>query len=129
MFAIYQEHQREYLAGMMHAIIDKPQSDGMIERLVGTGMKTPPDVGVGMLVADMFGANRTPALKKIDCPTLIIAAAKSGELTRQQAAANQIPHARFEKVEDAAHAVFLDQTDHFNELVTSFAAKLATNHN
>lgn len=129
MFAIYQEHQREYVAGMMHAIIDKPQSDGMIERLVGTGMKTPPDVGVGMLVADMFGANRTPTLKKIDCPTLIIAAAKSGELTRQQAAANQIPHARFEKVEDAAHAVFLDQPDHFNELVTSFAAKLATNHN
>ena len=129
MFAIYQEHQREYLAGMMHAIINKPQSDAMIERLVGTGMKTPPDVGVGMLVADMFGANRTPALKKIDCPTLIIAAAKSGELTRQQAAANQIPHARFEKVEDAAHAVFLDQPDHFNELVTSFAAKLATNHN
>src|SRR5215471_7207344 len=126
MFAIYQEHQREYLAGMMHAIINKPQSDGMIERLVGTGMKTPPDVGVGMLVADMFGANRTPALKKIDCPTLIIAAAKSGELTRQQAAANQIPHAHFEKVEDAAHAVFLDQPDRFSDLVTSFAAKLAT---
>jgi len=126
MFAIYQEHQREYLAGMMHAIINKPQSDGMIELLVSTGMKTPPDVGVGMLVADMFGANRTPALKKIDCPTLIIASAKSDELARQQAAANQISHARFEKVEDSAHAVFLDQPDRFSELVTSFVAALAT---
>jgi non-heme chloroperoxidase len=125
MFAIYQAHQREYLAGMMHAIISKPQGDAIIEQLVGTGMKTPPDVGVGMLVADMFGVNRTPALKKIECPTLIIASAKSDELSRQQSAANQIPHARFEKVEGAAHALFVDQPDRFDELLKSFLASLA----
>jgi microsomal epoxide hydrolase len=127
MFAVYQAHQKEYLGGMMRAIISKPQSDGVIERLVSTGMKTPTDIGVAMLVADMFGVNRTPALKKIDCPTLIIASAKSDELARQEAGANQIPHARFEKVKDAAHAVFVDQPDRFDELVTSFVAKLGTN--
>ena len=127
MFSVYQAHQQEYLAGMMRAIISKPQGDGVIERLVSTGMKTPPDIGVAMLVADMFGVNRTPALKKIDCPTLVIASAKSDELARQQAAANQIPHARFEKVEDASHAVFVDQPDRFDELVRAFGAKLATN--
>jgi pimeloyl-ACP methyl ester carboxylesterase len=127
MFAIYQAHQREYLDGMMRAIISKPPSDGAIEGLVSTGMKTPTDIGVGMLVADMFGVNRTSALKKIDCPTLIVASAKSDELGRQQAAANQIPHARFEKVDDTAHAVFIDQPDRFNELLKSFIAKLATN--
>ena len=126
MFAVYQAHQREYLGGMMRAIISKPPNDAAIEGLVGTGMKTPPDIGVGMLVADMFGVNRTSALKKIDCPTLIIASAKSDELARQQTAANQIPHARFEKVEDAAHAVFVDQPDRFAELLTDFVAKLAT---
>src|SRR5215475_15077148 len=113
MFAVYQAHQNEYLHGMMGAIISKPQSNDAIERLVTTGMKTPPDVGIAMLVADMFGANRTPALKKIDCPTLIIASAKSDELARQQAAANQISHAHFEKVEDSAHAVFVDQPERF----------------
>jgi non-heme chloroperoxidase len=97
-----------------------------MERLVSTGMKTPPDIGVGMLVADMFGVNRTPALKKIECPTLIIASAKSFELSRQQAAANQIPHARFEKVDDTAHAVFIDQPERFDELLSSFVASLAT---
>jgi microsomal epoxide hydrolase len=129
MFAVYQVHQSEYLHGMMGAIISKPQSNDAIERLVSTGMKTPSDVGVAMLIADMFGVNRTPALKKINCQTMIIASAKSGELARQQAAANQIQYGHFEKVEDAAHAVFLDQPDRFNELVTSFVAKLATNHN
>jgi pimeloyl-ACP methyl ester carboxylesterase len=126
-FAVYQAHQNEYLHGMMGAIISKPPSDDAIEQLVSTGMKTPPDIGVGMLVADMFGVNRTPALKKIECPTLIIASTKSFELPRQQAAANQIPHARFEKVDDTAHAVFLDQPNRFDELVRSFVAKLATN--
>jgi len=125
MFAIYQAHQNEYLHGMMQAIISKPPSDDAIEGFVSTGMKTPPDVGVGMLVADMFGVNRTPALKKIDCPTLIIASAKSFELSRQQAAAKQISHARFEKIEDAAHAVFIDQPDRFDELIKGFVANLA----
>jgi non-heme chloroperoxidase len=126
MFAVYQAHQKEYLAGMMRAIISKPQSDGVIEQLVSTGMKTPSDAGVGMLVADMFGVNRTPALKKIECPTLIIASTKSFELPRQQAAANQIPHARFEKIDDAAHAVFVDQPDRFDELLKNFLANVPT---
>jgi non-heme chloroperoxidase len=127
MFAVYQAHQKEYLEGMMHVIISKPQSDDAIDQLVSTGMKTPSDVGVGMLVADMFGVNRTPALKKIECPTLIIASTKSLDLSRQQAAANQIPHARFEKVDNAAHAVFIDQPDRFDELLKSFVASLTTN--
>ncbi len=126
--AVYQAHQKEYLGGMMRAIISKPGGDDAIARLVETGMKTPADIGVAMLIADMFGVNRTPALKKIDCPTLIIASAKSDELARQQAAANQIPHARLEKIEDAAHAVFIDQPDRFDELLKSFVAKLPANN-
>ena len=124
MFAFYQAHQPEYLGGMMKAIISKPQDDDAMNGLVSTGMKTPPDIGVGMLVADMFGVNRTSAVKKIDCPTLIIASAKSDELPRQQAAANQIPRAHFEKVDDCAHAVFLDQPDRFDELLKSFVTTL-----
>jgi pimeloyl-ACP methyl ester carboxylesterase len=124
MFAVYQAHQQEYLGGMMRTIISKPQSDGAIEGLVSTGMKTPPDIGVGMLVADMFGVNRTPALKKIECPTLIIASAKSFELSRQEAGASQIPQARLVKVEDAAHAVFLDQPERFDELLENFVKDL-----
>jgi pimeloyl-ACP methyl ester carboxylesterase len=124
MFAVYQAHQEEYLRGMMGAIISKPQSEGAIDRFVATGMKTPATIGIGMLVADLFGANRTAALKKIDCPTLIIASAKSGELDRQQAGAGQIPHARLEKIEDAAHAVFLDQPARFSELLEKFVKDL-----
>ncbi len=126
MLALYQAHQPEYLRGMMDAIISKPQPDGTIDGLVDTGMKTPPSIGTGMLVADLFGVNRTAALKKIDCPTLIIASAKSDELLRQQAGAGQIPHARFEKIEDDAHAVFFDQPVRFAELLEKFVKDLTT---
>src|SRR5882724_5635494 len=126
MITVYQAHQREYLRGMMQAIISKPQPPGAIDRLVATGLKTPPTIGVAMLVADLFGVNRTAALKKIDCPTLIIASAKSDELARQQAGASQIPHARLEKIENAAHAVFLDQPVRFHELLEKFVKDLTT---
>jgi len=114
---------------MMGVIISKPQPEGAIDQLVATGMKTPATIGTGMLVADFFGVNRTAALKKIDCPTLVIASAKSDELARQQAGAGQVRAglalpARFEKIEDAAHAVFLDQPARFNELLEKFVKDL-----
>ena len=124
-FATYQAHQQEYLANMMRAIVSKPRSNDAVEDLVTMGLKTPPDIGVAMRIADSFSVNRTPALKKINCPTLSIASAKSGGLAQQQAQAKQISRAHFEKIEDAAHAVFLDQPDRFNELVMTFVAKLA----
>ena len=123
-FATYQAHQQEYLTSMMRAIVSKPQSNDTIEELVTMGLKTPPDIGVAMRIADSFGVNRMPVLKKIDCPTLIIASAKSAGLAQQQAQAKQISGAHFEKIEDAAHAVFLDQPDRFHELATTFVAKL-----
>jgi len=57
---------------------------------------------------------------------LIVASTKSFELPRQQAAANQIPHAHFEKVDDAAHAVFVDHPDRFEELMKNFVSGLST---
>jgi non-heme chloroperoxidase len=84
-----------------------------------------------MLVADLFGENRSGALAKINCPTLIIASAKTDELARQQTGATQVRaglalHARFEKIEDGAHAVFLDQPERFDELFKKFLKGLTT---
>ena len=58
-------------------------------------------------------------VSSINCPS-----AKSDELARHQAGASQIPHARFEKIEDAAHAVFLDQPVRFDELLEKFVKDL-----
>jgi pimeloyl-ACP methyl ester carboxylesterase len=120
----YVTDQAEYLRGMFGAIISKPQPPGVVDRLIATAMKTPPSTGVAMLVADMFGIDRTPALAKIDCPVLIIASGNSEELAAQSAEAKEIKDARFLEIGDAGHAVFLDQPDRFESALSEFAASL-----
>ena len=77
-----------------------------------------------MLVADMFGADLTPGLAKITVPTLIVASAASPELARQEEMAKAVPGARFERIEDASHAVFIDQPERFEALLEAFIASL-----
>jgi len=123
-FATYVSDQRAYLQGMFGAIISKPQPAGTVERAIATAMKTPPSVGIAMLVADMFGRDRTAALVKMDCPVLIIAAASSSELARQKNEAKVITNARFVEIPDSAHAVFLDQPERFATELADFLKEI-----
>jgi microsomal epoxide hydrolase len=125
LLASYAADQEAYLRGMFGAIISKPQPPGVVDRAIATAMKTPPSIGVAMLVADMFGIDRTPALAKITCPVLIIASSDSDELAEQRAGAKAIRNARFVEIGNAAHAVFLDQPDRFDAALSEFAASLS----
>ena len=118
LFGVYLGSQQNYLRGMFGAIISKPQAPGFIDHAVETGMKTPPSIGMSMLVADMFTVDRRKALEKMDCPVLVIASGSSEELGVQRSEAATIRNARFVQIDDAAHAVFLDQPN-------LFAAELA----
>ena len=124
LFGIYASSQEAYLRGMFGAIISKPQPKALIERAVATGMKTPPSIGLSMLVSDMFTLDRTAALAKMDCPVLIIAAGGSPELDRQREEARLIKNARFVQIDDSAHAVFIDQPDRFAAALADFLATL-----
>ncbi|HEX6660483.1 MAG TPA: alpha/beta hydrolase [Sphingomicrobium sp.] len=119
-FGSYLSDQEAYLRGMFGAIISKPQPPGVVDRAIATGMKTPPSVGMSMLVSDMFTLDRTAALGKMDCPVLIIAAASSFEADRQKAEAKAMRNARFVQIDDSSHAVFLDQPDRFAAELQSF---------
>lgn len=120
LFGSYLSDQEAYLRGMFGAIISKPQPPGAVDRAIAVAMKTPPSVGMAMLVADMFTLDRRAALAKMDCPVLIIAAASSPELDRQKAEAKAIQNARFVQIDDSAHAVFLDQPDRFASELSAF---------
>lgn len=118
--AIYQRHPKEYLRGMMNAIIRSPQARERIDEYVAIGLRTPPDLGVSMLMMDFVAVDRRPALAKFNRPTLVIAAAESGEIDAQRDMAAQIKGARFETIKDAGHAVFLDQPERFHQLLADF---------
>jgi len=120
LFGTYLSNQQAYLRGMFGAIISKPQPPGFIDRAVSTAMKTPPSIGMSMLISDMFTVDRRPALAKMDCPVLIIASGNSPELERQKDEAKAIRNVRFVQIDDAAHAVFIDQPDRFAAALTGF---------
>ena len=124
LFGTYLSDQAAYLRGMFRAIISKPQPTGVIENAIETAMKTPPSIGMSMLVSDMFTIDRTPALAKMDCPVLIIAAGNSFDLQRQKDETKAIKNARFVQIDDSAHAVFIDQPDRFAAALSDFLATL-----
>ncbi|WP_206751918.1 alpha/beta fold hydrolase [Luteimonas cucumeris] len=122
--ALYAAHQRPYLEGMMKAVFKKSMPDEALKRRVDVAMQTPVSAGIAMLVLDLYGADRRPALKKIDRPTLVVAAAASPELAAQRAMAGQIPGATLVSIEDAGHGVFVDQPERFNAVLREFLAKV-----
>lgn len=123
-FALYQRYPRQYLRGMMEAIIRSPAGRGRIDELVDIGMHTPPELGTSMLVMDFLAVDRQQALASFDRPTLVVAASDSDELEGLREMSRKIAGARFETIDGAGHAVFLDQPARFHELLDRFVHSL-----
>ncbi len=121
---IYAAYPREYLEGMMKAIFSKPLSGDELRLRVETAAKTPTSIGIAMLASDMLAVDRRPTLAKFDKPTLIIAASTSSELQEQKDMARRVANGEFVAIDDAGHAVFVDQPERFNDAVAAFLDKL-----
>jgi non-heme chloroperoxidase len=123
-FDYLQKDPQAYVRGMDGFIIRRAMPKAELDALVRRQLETPPAIGEAMLIADLFGADRTPALKRFDKPTLVIASAFSPELDAQKAMAASLPHGRFEAVENAGHAVFVDQPARFDALLDDFLTRI-----
>jgi non-heme chloroperoxidase len=104
----------EYSEALVQSIFSKPHPELDIEHLIEESEKTPPTIGTAMLLMDIFGADRRPALKKINRPALVISSAGSPLLDAQKEMAGEIPGARLVVVEGAGHAVFIDDPEKFD---------------
>jgi non-heme chloroperoxidase len=122
--SLYARHPKEFSEGMLHAIFKKPLPDEYFQKLLKALLQTPTDTGVAMLAMDMFGVDRRPALSKVNKPALVIASAESEELAAQKEMAASIPGAKFLVIEDAAHAVFVDQPEKFDAALAGFLQSL-----
>lgn len=124
LLSLFSASPRRYTEGMIQAVITRPLSPAARNALVDEALKTPTAIGEAMLVADLFTVDRRPALAKIDRPLLVIASPRSSELAQQRAMAARVPHAQFEVVSGAGHAVFVDQPEKFTALLTNFLGRL-----
>jgi pimeloyl-ACP methyl ester carboxylesterase len=117
---VLSDSPRDYTEGMMRAIHSKPLSDSDLDRLVTDALKTPTATGEAMLIADLFGKDRSAAIPKFMVPTLVIASENSAELAQQVDLAKQLPNGRIVVVPGAGHAVFADQPERFESAVRDF---------
>jgi pimeloyl-ACP methyl ester carboxylesterase len=122
--SILSDSPRDYTEGMMHAIISKPLSEAAFNGLVAEALKTPTATSTAMLIADLYGKDRSAAIGKFTVPTLVIASGSSDELSEQRELASRLPNGRIEVVDQAAHAVFVDQPERFYRLVRDFLEHL-----
>ena len=101
-----------YSAGMVRSIFLHPPAD--LDAVIAQAQRTPQAVGAAMLVSDIFGADRRPALQQIDRPALVIASANSPLLDAQKEMAAAIHGAVFTVLPNTHHAVFVDDPQAFD---------------
>ncbi len=120
LLGIFNAYPAAYAEGMIEAIISRPLDPETKERLIAGILETPNAIASAALVADLFTADRTDAIAKLDRPTLVVASAKSSELDDMRKMAEDLPNGRIEIIDDAAHAVFIDQPDRFAVILKRF---------
>jgi non-heme chloroperoxidase len=110
--------RREAADEFVRSMFRRPQSDEYLARLVDASLRTPANSAFTLGAASTLTDNRA-ALAKIDRPTLIVAAA--GPLIEAfRDMQRRIRGSRLVVVQDAGHALFVDEADQFNRLLEDF---------
>jgi non-heme chloroperoxidase len=122
--AIYAKYPDEYIAGMLDASLVRKLAPEEKARQVALRRKTPTSTGITMLLTDVLTNDRRAVAAKITVPTLVIAAAGSGELAAQRQLAAQIAGAKLRVIDNAGHAVFLDQPVEFAQALEDFLGSI-----
>lgn len=109
----YVNNPSEYSERLVRGMFKKPPPDLDIEAAIAHARKTPSTIGLTMIIMDIFGTDRRPALAKIDRPTLVIGSAESPLADAQRKMAAAIPGADLVMIEGVGHAVFVDEPEIF----------------
>jgi microsomal epoxide hydrolase len=100
----------------------KKQAEEYLQRVMKASMAEPTDSAVAMAFAG-FTTDNSPALSKIDKPTVIAVASKELMPTFQDMQ-KHIPGSKIETFDDAGHALFVDDAEKFNILLEEFITTL-----
>jgi microsomal epoxide hydrolase len=95
------------------------------QRIISVNLKTPTAVAIA-LQADAVEFDYRAGLQKLNRPLMF---ASQGDTTTTQAriVLDEVPAARVELFPGSGHALFLDDPERFNELLTDFIGSLPKN--
>lgn len=118
----YANQPAAYSASIVRSIFKQPHPAAEIDAVIAQAQHTPPAIGTTMLVSDIFGVDRRPALQKIDRPAWVIASANSPLLDAQKETAATIRGAHLVIVPNVGHAVFVDDPATFDKALGELLA-------
>jgi non-heme chloroperoxidase len=119
-FAATLDHDRpKATAAFVRSMFSTPKSEQYLSRLAEASMLTPTNSAIALFVGDFASDNRG-ALAKIDKPTLVVVAAGSPWMPLFEDLHKRIAGSQFEIMENAGHALFVDQPARFNDLLRKF---------
>ena len=121
LLALYRSSPLDYQRGMMSFIIGDPARAELRERLARRGLKTPTTIGADMLVADLYGADRSNV--RFSRPLLVLIAGRNPDPAPLKAWAES-NHANVKVVANASHALFVDQPEQFVRAIKDFEAQV-----
>ncbi len=113
----FQDDRKKATEQYVRSLFKGRQPETTITDLVEGGLKTPIGAAVS-LYFDIFTGDRSPALKHVAVPNLIIATADTraiGEFMK-----SQTQRSNLEVIEEAGSAVFLNKPQAFNQALESF---------
>jgi len=117
-----QTNREKFASEFVRGMYKKPQSEEYLQRVIKASLQTPTDSAITMALAMITTDNR-PALAKIDKPTVIVGATPRMKPMFEDMQ-KRIPGARLEMLEDAGHALFVDDAEKFNILLDEFLTSL-----
>ncbi len=109
--------------GFVRSMYKTPQSEEYIQRVIQASLRTPTNSAMALFLGLVTSDNR-PALTKIHKPTLIVIAAGSPWDSLYEDMHKRIAGSRLETIENAGHALFVDQPQRFNSLLDEFLKSL-----
>lgn len=108
---------REFIAG----IFRQPQQQEYIDRLNQAALRMPTTTMM-CLVYDLIFSDKRPFLGKVDSPVLVVAV-QAPWLDKLKEIHALTPNSEFILIENAGHAVFVDQPEAFNKAIEDFIQK------
>lgn len=111
--------RRKATERFVRGLYKKPQSEDYIRRMTRAALRMPTNSAVALILGGVTSDNRN-ALAKIDKPTLIVVALVRPWMPFYEDMQKRIRGARMEVLEDAGHALFVDEAARFNTLLDRF---------
>jgi non-heme chloroperoxidase len=122
MLLTVQQNRAQFTDGFVRSMYNTKQTEDYIQHVKDQSLKTPTNTAVTEIFNVVAKADFTPILTKLDKPVIYICESRlspQGDILK-----SKIPGARVEVFPNAGHAIFVDEPEHFNKVVTEFVDSL-----